>query len=221
VPLDGSELAEQALPYIEHLARSGSAEVTLLYVEPSQEVATLWRKPGVSLRSASRKDMEVYLNSIRSGLASTGIKAQTKIRMGHPAEQITDEAREESVDLIVMSSHGRTGLARWALGSVADQVLRASLVPVLVIPSRISGDVPLHLQGPLVHRCHHCGRRTFRETFNPPERCPRCQYFLKACGNCVHFDGIGCILQLPYAADVYPGNRCPQFEFRKTRLLLR
>jgi nucleotide-binding universal stress UspA family protein len=154
VPLDGSKLAEQALPYAEHLARSGLAEVTLLYVEP-QEAAVFSRKPGASLRDVDRKGMEVYLDSIRSGLAGAGIKAQTKTRMGHPAEQITDEAREESVDLIVMSSHGRTGLARWALGSVADLVLRASPAPVLVIPSRVSSDVPSHLQGPLVHRCHH------------------------------------------------------------------
>jgi nucleotide-binding universal stress UspA family protein len=220
-PLDGSQLAEQALPYAEHLARSGPAEVTLLYVEPAQEVATLSRNPRASLREANRKDVEVYLDSIKSGLAGAGVQVQTKTRIGHPAEQITDEAEEESVDLIVISSHGRTGLARWALGSVADQVLHASPVPVLVIPSQVSGDVPSHLHGPLVRRCYHCGRRTFRENVNPQERCPRCQYLLKACGNCVHFDGIGCMLQLPYVADVHPGNRCPQFEFRKTRLVLR
>jgi hypothetical protein len=195
--------------------------MTLLYVEPTQEVATLSRKPVASPSGASGEDMEAYLNSIRSGLASTGIKAQPRMRAGPPAKQIIDEAGEESIDLIVMSSRGRGGLARWAMGSVADQVLRASPTPVLLVPSQVSGTVPPHLQGPLVHRCHHCGRRAFRETFNPQERCPRCQHFLKVCGNCTHFDGIGCILQLPYVADVYPGNRCPQFEFRKTRLGLR
>jgi nucleotide-binding universal stress UspA family protein len=221
VPLDGSKLAEQALPYAEHLAESEGAEVTLLYVEPVQEAATFSRAPAAGLRTSRRKDMESYLDSMRSGLVSTGIKAETRMRLGHPAEQITDEVIEGSIDMIVMSSHGRTGLARWALGSVADQVLRASPMPVLLFPSRVSGTVPPHLQGPLVRRCHHCGRQTFRETFTHQERCPRCQYLLKACGNCVHFDGIGCILQLPYVADVHPGNRCPQFEFRKTRLVLR
>ena len=222
VPLDGSKLAEQALTYVEHLAAaSPDAEVTLLYVEQSYEVATFSRRPTRAFGEPREDDLNSYLTTIISGLASVGIKAQLKVRLGHPAEQITEEAQEGSVDLVVMSSHGRTGLARWAFGSVADQVLHTSPTPILLIPSQVSGIVPFHLQGPSVYRCHHCGRRTYLETLTSKSQCPRCQYFLKACGNCVNFDGLGCLLQLPYASEVYAGNRCPQFEFRKTRLTLR
>jgi nucleotide-binding universal stress UspA family protein len=221
VPLDGSELAERALPYAQHLAKSGSAEVTVLYVEQLQDVDSLSGRPVSGFEAHQGEETELYLYHISYGLSSQGIKAQVRVRGGHPAEQVTEEAREGATDLIVMSSHGRTGLARWAFGSTADQVIRTSPAPVLLVPSQVSGPVPPHLQGPLVYRCHHCGRRTYPRTFTSQDRCPRCQYFFKACGNCIHFAGTGCILGLPYAGEVYPGNRCPQFDFRKTRLVLR
>ncbi len=222
VPLDGSKLAEQALPHVQQLARSTGAEVTLLYVAPPPEgEADLKARPLHGYRSSPEEHMGTYLSSIAGGLASDAIRATPKVRTGHPSQEIVQEVEDSLADLIVMSSHGRTGMVRWALGSVADQVVHSSPVPVLLVPSQVKGEVPPHLQGPLVNRCHHCGRRTYRDAFIPEHRCGRCRYFLKACGNCAHFDGIGCILQLPYAADVYPGNRCPEFRFRTTRIVLR
>jgi nucleotide-binding universal stress UspA family protein len=222
VPLDGSELAEHALPQVEQLYGAAGREAILLYVEDPTAVGS--RVGGIPLSGPGvgrREGIRTYLDSIASGLAMGGTKVEVKIRPGHPAQEIVRETEDGLVDLIVMSSHGRTGLARWAFGSVTDQVLHSSLVPILLVPSQVKGTVPPHLQGPLVYRCHHCGRRTYRDPITSQHQCARCGYFLKACGNCIHYEGTGCILQLPYVAGAYPGNRCPEFEFRKTRIVLR
>ncbi len=222
VPLDGSEKAEQALPHAEQIAKSASAEVTLLYVEPPEAAsAGTWEKKDTSFRSRQGEDLATYFDSIASSLKKAGVGVKTKVMSGHPGQQIIQEAEAGLSDLIVMSSHGRTGLARWAFGSVADQVLHSSPTPVLLVRATVKGEVPRHLQGPLVYRCYNCGRRTYRETFATKDWCGLCHYLLKACGNCVHYDGLGCLLRRSEAFDTYPGNNCPEFEFRKTRLILR
>ena len=210
VPLDGSKLAERALPHAEHLARCAGAEVTLLFVQRPEEG-----------RGADGSAMPSYLDAVAAGLRGAGVRAQVRVREGHPAQEIAQEADEGAADLVVMSSHGRGGLARWVFGSVADQVLRTSPTPVLLVPAAVHGPVPEHLRGPLVRRCYNCGRRTYLDVVTCQDRCSRCRYLLKACGNCEHFDGVGCLLRLPYASDVHPGNRCPQFRFRKTPAVLR
>ncbi len=242
VPLDGSELAEKALLYAEHLTKCSSGQITLLYVKPLQGAATgvgereapLATPPRVESTPAQNKDdreisalrihrgqdMTTYLGSIADGLGGASIEVETKIEAGHPDQQIIALAEQGSMDLIVMSTHGRTGLNRWAFGSVADRVLHGAPVPILLVPAAVEDVVPQRLRGPLVHCCHNCGRRTYLENFTPKDRCLRCHHHLVTCGNCFHFDGIKCILQLPYEA-VHASNRCPRFQFRKTRLALR
>jgi DNA-binding transcriptional LysR family regulator len=161
------------------------------------------------------------LGSLLPGLAEAGVTVKRQIRTGYPAEEIVREVERGDMDLVVMSSHGRTGIARAALGSVADRVLRTSPVPVMLVPIHVRGEAAAYLQGPLAYHCHHCGRRTYRDSFAAQHHCARCGYLLKACGNCVYFDGAACTLQLPYAAEANPGNQCPRFEFRKTRAPLR
>jgi hypothetical protein len=161
------------------------------------------------------------LGTLLPGLAQAGVSVKHQIRMGQPAEEIINEVEKSDADLVVMSSHGRTGIARATLGSVADRVLRSSPVPVLLVPSHVRCEVAAHLQGPLAFHCYHCGRRTYRESVTAQHRCARCEYLLKACGNCVNFNGTDCTLQLPYITEGHPGNRCPQFQFRKTRAPLR
>ena len=145
VPLDGSEPAEQALPQVEHFARAGQSEVSLLFVQPIAEGARGLREStnlGLGLRCVD--DISANLNSLASQLTNKGVKGLTKIRAGHPAQQIIEEARAGHADVIVMSSYKPTGLPRWALGSVADQVVRGAPIPVLLVPAVVENPVPMH-----------------------------------------------------------------------------
>jgi nucleotide-binding universal stress UspA family protein len=222
VALDGSEPAEQALPYVERLTRNAPVGVTLLYVEEGPGRMGRWAAEATPGARAGRiEEVHAYLDAIASGLESSGVRVETKVRFGSPAQQISEEAEHGLVDLLVMSSHGRTGLARSAFGSVADQVVHGSAVPVLLVRSDSQGAVPQHLQGPKANRCHNCGRRSYLEVFSAEDRCSRCHYLMKSCKNCIYHNGVACLLEMPGVVDTYPGNQCPEFQFRKTRLALR
>ncbi len=134
VPMDGSHIAEQALPFAIEIAIGASARVTLLHVGQILEPGPL----------ATRKinEAKAYLDSISSKLAEKKISSTVTFRVGNPAEEILQEA--QNADLLVMSSHGRTGLAKIAFGSVAWQVLTSSQAPVLMIKAGLKGDVPKH-----------------------------------------------------------------------------
>lgn len=135
VPLDGSLLAERALPYAESLAKRSPAMVTLLYVEE----ATRPEASTAVVGSATEQDMAEYLRYISDRLRQAGISAVTSIRDGKPGQRIAELARLEKFDLVIMSSHGRTGPGRGAFGGVADRVIHGCHVPVLVIPTRAAG----------------------------------------------------------------------------------
>jgi nucleotide-binding universal stress UspA family protein len=76
---------------------------------------------------------EKHFEALRSDAAAKGVQAQFTIRVGHPADQIILAAEQEHADVIVMGSHGRTGLARAVLGSVAEEVMRGSTRPVFLL----------------------------------------------------------------------------------------
>ena len=137
VPLDGSERAEQALPLAARLARaSGGSLLLVRVVMPSDEVGwqageaapfareTAGEEPGKARRS---------LETLAASEALAGIAVTTEVITGHPAEGILSAAIAGQADLIVMCSHGYTGFKRWMLGSVAQQVVRHSAVPVLIL----------------------------------------------------------------------------------------
>lgn len=209
-PLDGSSVGEQCLPFVEELARKASPEIVLLHVEtPSSAEPSGY----------SREDTLTYLDHIAAGLRAAGSPVETRVRRGRPGEEILNESRESGADLLVMSSHGRAGLGRLALGSVAYNVVSNCDAPVFLVRANRDAAIVEYLQSPRVYRCYHCGNRTYLDAFSSADRCGRCHYHLKACGNCVHFNGVACVLQLPDAAETYPGNRCQSFEFRKTRLV--
>jgi len=155
VPLDGSKLAEAVLPHVEMLAHAGADGILLLTVteritgrgqtvqiaDPSAAVPAL--EPVVKLPAAvgkMQRQGERYLNRIARRLKKRGIETETAVRLGNPAEEICSFAHEQDADLIVMATHGRSGIARWALGSVSEKVLRASHIPVLMI--RVTEDQP-------------------------------------------------------------------------------
>ncbi len=87
------------------------------------------------------RQAERYLNRIARRLEKKGIKVRAEVLLGNPAEEIAHYAEDDGCDIIVMASHGRSGPSRWAYGSVADKVFRASPVPVLMVkaPGAVSG----------------------------------------------------------------------------------
>lgn len=137
VPLDCSDLAERALPRAVETARQHDAEVILLTaIRPSMssytDQMTLAGVTGIS--DQIRPDAESYLKGLRYQLRKEGVKTDCVIVESHdPARAICQVARQEAVDLVVMSSHERKGLARLLHGSVAHQIMRRLNVPVMLV----------------------------------------------------------------------------------------
>jgi nucleotide-binding universal stress UspA family protein len=121
VPLDGSELAASALPLAQILALSQGAELTLVTVLPA-DIEPGWTR-----------GLADYLQEVAAPVRAAGVVVHTTIRLGEPAAAIRELVLECDADLVVMATHGRTGLGRAVLGSVADQVLRSGQVPVLLL----------------------------------------------------------------------------------------
>ncbi|MBI2322556.1 MAG: universal stress protein [Chloroflexi bacterium] len=136
VPLDGSATAEAAMPHAEALARQGGARLTLLRVLPPPDSYVIPEAVFVDREQVMRSlEAEAlgYLRAVRERLEGGGLTVRTTTRVGDAATAILDTARAVGADLIVMATHGRSGLGRWALGSVADRVVRAAGVPVLLV----------------------------------------------------------------------------------------
>ena len=139
VPLDGSATAEAVLKHVRSLLLVKDADVQLLHVVPVLPAFEgSWNEAPQAL-SALQDKGEAYVDDLRKRLESRGARARGVVRVGFPAETILDFAERERSTLIVMSTHGRTGLARWALGSVAEKILRASPAPVLAVRSFARG----------------------------------------------------------------------------------
>ena len=142
VPLDGSKLAECVLPHVGEVAtHCGTEQVILISVT---ERITAYRsmedyRPSLGVRlvpeavGKKEKQAKRYLGKIAKTLEDKGIKVRTEVLLGNPAEEIAFYADNKGCDLIVIASHGRSGPSRWAYGSVADKVFRASCVPVLMV----------------------------------------------------------------------------------------
>ncbi len=128
------------MPYVEELAIVTKAEVILLQVvTPHYDIALaegytshLGRisEEYLTHALATAKD---YLNSVKERLTKMGITARSEVEVGSPAERIIGYAKESNIDLIAMSTHGRSGIGRWLLGSVADKVIHAVDRPILLV----------------------------------------------------------------------------------------
>lgn len=130
VPLDGSACAEKILPAVEKLAEDLKAGIVLL------RVAYALTFPGADPTDAQIKavrEAEEYLERIAGRLAARGFRVETHVRYGHEAEEILAHAGERDLDLIALTTHGRSGVRRFLLGSVAEKVLRHSPKPVFLV----------------------------------------------------------------------------------------
>jgi nucleotide-binding universal stress UspA family protein len=150
IPLDGSQLAEQVLPHVKALVECQGAEIHLLSVAPviDNVAASVMLYPLYVYREqladedAERKRIETeltnYLQGVARGLEQAGAQVKCAVRFGSPADEILSYASEHKIELIAMCTHGRSGLARWAYGSVADRVLRVSPCPVLLVRAALT-----------------------------------------------------------------------------------
>ena len=138
VPLDGSGLAAAALPWAVALGRRRAAPLLLVCVVPPPGFPS----PELAGSSAGQMILEAelagalrYLRRAASGLAAgrAGVQAHTLVRVGNPAEELLRVEAERRPQLVVMTTHGRSGLRRWLRGSVADKVLRHGTAPVFLV----------------------------------------------------------------------------------------
>jgi len=139
LPLDGSALAEVAMLDAESIAKFYNAEITLLRVLPPINDIIKVDNHLVFYIDEQMENRKIrsseYLNSISDKLKKESITSHTVVEVGHPEEIIVDYTSKNSIDIIVMATHGRTGMKRWVYGSVADKVLKSASVPILLCRS--------------------------------------------------------------------------------------
>jgi len=148
VPLDGSKLAECVFLHVETVIKGcESPEVIIVQaVEPfsipyGREVSQFTSLEEVQAFETHQKvEAENYLKEIVARLLKAGINARAEVVYGKAAEALSDFASKNSVDLVVIATHGRSGIGRWVWGSVADRLLRSLCVPVLMV--RAPGCTP-------------------------------------------------------------------------------
>jgi nucleotide-binding universal stress UspA family protein len=137
VPLDGSAEAERALPIAARLARASGGSLSLVRVvrapvefEAGLAPPATWAP---AARPEEREEATAYLELLRQQDGLEGVSTTTTVYAGPPAAMVLAAVASGGADLIVMTSHGRTGVQRWLLGSVAAEVAREALVPVLIV----------------------------------------------------------------------------------------
>ena len=146
VPLDGSKAAEAALPNVEDLvirmAPKTVIEVTLLQVISNLTYNVMTPEEEAQIPYCDKELNQIkqnaldYLEKVAAKLRAKGIGVKTMVAVGHAAEEIIEAAKQTGANVIAMSTHGYSGIKRWALGSVADKVLRISEIPVFIIRAK-------------------------------------------------------------------------------------
>lgn len=139
VPLDGSELAECVLPHVEAFIKEihVSDVVFACVVEPT--LPSFHGEFPVSMEdleerdAARRASAEEYLNKVANRVPPEGARLQAEVLVGRVAESLSEYADTNDVDLIIIATHGRSGVTRWVRGSVADKILRSASVPVMMV----------------------------------------------------------------------------------------
>lgn len=143
VPLDGSELARGVIPLVKELATPLGAAVTLARIVPiptamylASPYTPMIAQPYLDdVITAEREAARADLGPVADDLRKAGIATTSVVQSGSPANQLLDLLDKGTFDLVVMSSHGRTGVKRWVLGSVAERLIESSHTPVLLLRS--------------------------------------------------------------------------------------
>ncbi len=143
MPLDGSKVGEAALPLVEDLVSKlvtgAKVEITLLQVVSSPTHYIVAGEAGVKVPYTEEEMEQIkkramgYLEKAGKGLESKGATVKIKVGIGNPADEIIKVANEINANLIAMSTHGRSGISRWAFGSITDRVLRGASTPIFLV----------------------------------------------------------------------------------------
>ena len=148
VPLDGSELAEVVLPYAGELAGRLNLDAIVLHVCVPEEReflplhrAYVQQTANIVRGQANEARLESCKGKARLQPGGRLDGTRGELAVGHPAEEILRYADENDIDFILMATHGRSGIRRWAMGSVADKVLRAAKVPVWLVRAGVPEDI--------------------------------------------------------------------------------
>ena len=143
VPLDGSELAERALPHAAVYAKALDARLLLVTVWEGAEDALAKVLPGVAedLFGAGERYYEKYLAGAAAKLKEQGLSVDAEVLSGHTVDEIVRITGERKARMLVLASHGRSGLGRWWYGSVAGELIRRSPAPTLVIGPKVLEQV--------------------------------------------------------------------------------
>ena len=141
VPLDGSITAEQSLPHAIALANlSGAKLIMIRILEPFPPVRSLSSANMSMLKQQAREWAVEYFERLSEDLGEQNVLHETVILEGRASVMIEQFAEQNDIDLILLSSRGRTGVTRWLMGSVADRVIRGAKIPVLLVPSKVDDN---------------------------------------------------------------------------------
>ena len=138
VPLDGSKTAEGVLPHAKALAYSEGAEIIILNVASNPALEFAFSDPSIAERAVEDQETRAkkYTSEVERQLKADGYKVSSILRDGAPDEVILKVADDTGADVIAMSTHGRTGPARWLMGSTADRIVRNACIPVLLVRAK-------------------------------------------------------------------------------------
>ena len=138
LPLDGSELAEKAIPYVRDMAGQLGAEVYLIHACPPEHKEYL-RMHQLYLNNAA----ENLRQKIKENWQPSGDpKIQAEVILDDPVKVIFDYVKQKSINMVALTSHGNSGLRAWAMGSMADKVVRGAGVPTLLIRIKEGRIIP-------------------------------------------------------------------------------
>jgi nucleotide-binding universal stress UspA family protein len=154
IPLDGSELAECVLPHVDTMVKGCGVEelVVIRVVEPATLPSGTWTDGGTVITESdaaktreridaiNRSEATEYLDRVVARFQSNGIKVQSNLLNGRVADELIDYIKESDADLIIIASHGRSGISRWIYGSIAEKLLRSVCMPILMV--RAPGCLP-------------------------------------------------------------------------------
>jgi nucleotide-binding universal stress UspA family protein len=133
VPLDGSQLAECVLPHIDAIARCFDAEITLLRIMEKNQASPTVQLFDLINWQISKTKAALYLEKIKAQFQASGLRARTTVLEGLVAESITEFSQSQGMKLIILSSHGRSGVSQWGISSVAQKIILSAPTSVLIV----------------------------------------------------------------------------------------
>lgn len=135
-PVDFSDASRNALRYANEFAKAMNAKITALHVIQPQPIAADINVPYIPPEAEMEQSAKAELDALVKEIVSQGVLVEQVIAYGLPAEAINAQAEKEDADVIILGTHGRTGLSRLLMGSTAESVMRKAVRPVLVVKAR-------------------------------------------------------------------------------------